>query len=466
MPKGTGGALRLRLLGGSLLVIWLAVAVAGWGLHALFVQHVSQQLQDQLILELDHLSASIDWSEENQALLPLADDHDARLRQPLSGLYWQIDRLGEAPQPAIARSPSLWDQVMDSAAAQPVGTLTTASGNRIQLARLITPQGRSWRLVQRELQLPEDAAPVLRLSVAGDEQLLAEPLRRFTRLLLLALGLLALGLSVLVVVQLQLALRPLQALQRQLAAVRSGQAARLQAGFPQEIEPLVQEFNHVLTQNTEMVERARTQAGNLAHALRTPLTILANAAASRPADDALASLVREQTGIANRQVDYQLARARAASAVRATGLRTPVLGPLQALIKTMQRLHAGRNIRFELLPMAAAPAFRGEADDFFELAGNLLDNAGKWARSRVRVSVSLAAPDQLCLCVEDDGPGIPAGQREQLFARGVQLDERHPGVGLGLDIVRTLAETYGGHVAVSESVLGGAAFSLTLPAVA
>lgn len=460
MSALASGSLRLRLLAGSLLWMLLAIAVAGWGLRALFAEHITQQLQAQLVIELDHLSASIGWQAADGLQVPATTDHhDPRLTRPLSGLYWQIDRLGEQPRQALARSRSLWDQVLTL----PGATLTPQTGG-YQVLQLADVQGHPLLVVMRILQLPEAGAPPLRLLVAGDQHLLAEPLQRFTRMLLLALGLLCLGLGTLIVMQLHLALRPLQTLQRRLIAVRDGHAGELVGNFPQELQPLVQEFNHVLQQNSAMVERARTQAGNLAHALRTPLTILANAAAERPAEDPLAQLVREQTALASRQVDYQLARARAAAAVRATGLRTPVLAPLQALIKTMQRLHAGRAIHFELQPMSDLLAFRGEADDFFELAGNLLDNAGKWARSRVRVSVQEQASGRLCLCVEDDGPGVAATQRERLFTRGVQLDERRPGAGLGLDIVQTLAETYGGSIDIASSPLGGACFRLDLPA--
>ena len=262
-------------------------------------------------------------------------------------------------------------------------------------------------------------------------------------MLLMALGMLALGLALAVAVQLQLALRPLKLLRARLAGVRSGAAAQLEGSFPQELQPLVNEFNHVLQENADMVQRARTQAGNLAHAVHTPLSILANAAA--PEHTPLALLVQEQVAIASRQVDYHLARARAAAAVRATGLRTPVLPPLLELLHTMQRLHAARDLSFELAPQAQDVAFRGEEQDLYELLGNLIDNAGKSARQRVVVDVQLSE-GQLCFTVDDDGPGIPEAEREHMFERGA------------------LAETYGGSVQAQASPLGGARLRLLLPA--
>lgn len=448
------GSLRLRLLAGTLSWMLLAIVLVGWGLRALFQDHVTQQLQAQLVMQLDHLSASVDWVPPGRVTIsPMAAD--PRLAQPLSGLYWQIDRLGAAPQVAVARSRSLWDQVLrlpDAPASYP------ASGYSV--LPLQDAQGHTLLAVARTLQLPEDDAPLLRLVVAGDKALLAEPLQRFTRMLLITLGLLALGLALAVAVQLQLALRPLGLLRARLAAVRSGGAAQLEGNFPQELQPLVNEFNYVLRENADMVQRARTQAGNLAHAVHTPLSILANAAAQEHSP--LALLVQDQVASARRQVDYHLARARAAAAVRATGLRTPVLPPLRALLRTMQRLHAARHLSFELAPQAQDGAFRGEEQDLYELLGNLIDNAGKSAQQRVVVDVQ-CVQGQLCFTVDDDGPGIPEAQREHMFERGVQLDEQRPGSGLGLDIVRALAETYGGSVQALASPLGGARLRLCLP---
>ena len=448
------GSLRLRLLAGTLAWMLLAIVLVGWGLRALFQDHVTQQLQAQLVMQLDQLSASVDWSAPGTvSVTPMAAD--PRLAQPLSGLYWQIDRLGAVPQAGAARSRSLWDQVLrlpDVPASYP------ASGHTV--LHLQDAQGHALLAVARTLQLPEDDAPLLRLVVAGDTSLLAEPLQRFTHMLLIALGLLALGLALAVAVQLHLALRPLQILRTRLSAVRNGAAKQIEGSFPQELQPLVNEFNHVLHENADMVQRARTQAGNLAHAVHTPLTILANAAAQEHSP--LALLVQDQVASAHRQVEHHLARARAAAAVRATGLHTPVIPPLRALLRTMQRLHAERHLSFELAPQAQDAAFRGEEQDLYELLGNLIDNAGKSAHQRVVVDVQ-CVDGQLCFTVDDDGPGIPEAERERMFARGTQLDEQHPGSGLGLDIVRTLAETYGGSVQALPSPLGGAGMRLCLP---
>ncbi|GAA3987893.1 sensor histidine kinase [Comamonas faecalis] len=450
------GSLRLRLLAGTLAWVLVALAVAFWGLRALFQEHITQQLQQQLVAQLDMLSAAVDWDEHDGRIQVGPMAADARLQQPLSGLYWQIDRLGDAPKEALQRSRSLWDRSLHLPA--PPAQYPPQGWRAFDVA---DGQGHVLLAVARPLQLPEDDAPPLRLVVAGDKALLAEPLQRFTHMLLIALGVLAAGLLVAVAVQLQLALRPLARLRQQLAEVRAGRAPQLPGPYPRELQPLVQEFNHVLVHDAEMVAAARTQAGNLAHAVKTPLAVLANAA--QQDESPLARLVAEQVASARRQVDWHLARARAAAAVRATGMATPVREPLLALLRTMGRLHAQRGVQFTLAGGAQDGSFRGETQDLYELLGNLLDNAGKWARSRVEVDVQRQG-DQLCFTVDDDGPGIPEAARTQMFQRGVQLDEQRPGSGLGLDIVRNLAETYGGSIAVLTSPLGGARLRLCLPA--
>lgn len=461
LPLPASLSLRGRLLLGTLIWISLALALAGWGLRNLFHEHVNQQLQHQLVLQLDQLSASVNLDTHRRVdIAPMAGD--ARLERPLSGLYWQVDALandGSVERSGVARSRSLWDQDLQLPDTLPA----PAPGRRsYSVLELHDTQGNALTAVSRPLQLPDADAPRLRLTVAADLALVAEPLQRFTNMLLGSLGLLAAGLLLAVALQLHLALRPLQLLRRRLADVRTGQAAQLQGQFPQELQPLVTEFNHVLSANADMVQRARTQAGNLAHAVHTPLNVLGNAAAQDTSQ--LAQLVREQVATATRQVDYHLARARAATAVRATGLRTPVQPPLQALLRTMARLHTGRQLQFSLHGASAEMAFRGEEQDLFEMLGNLLDNAGKWARSEVRLEV-LRDSDLLCFTVDDDGPGIPDdAQRQRIFERGERLDEQRPGSGLGLDIVRELAHTYGGSIEALTSPLGGLRMQLRLPA--
>lgn len=457
---GGRGSLRLRLLVGTLVWIVLAIAATGWGLGALFSRHVAQQFHVELRTHLDQLAANLVFDADGQAVLtaPLSDPRFAR---PYSGLYWQVDRIdGAVPAIGVLRARSLWDVAL----AVPADAL--ADGEQ-HAHRVDGPDGAPLRMIEQVLRPAEQPQAALRLIVAADEGLIGEPVARFTRLLALGLGLLGAGLVAAALVQVRIGLRPLARLRSGLAAVHEGRSRAIEGAFPSEIQPLVDEFNAVLVRNAEIVERARTQAGNLAHALKTPLTVLANAAAQaegEQADGALARLVAEQVGLARTRIDYHLARARAAAAAGIPGQRTPLRSALDGLLRLMAKVHAGRGLDIGPAGCADALVFRGEAQDLQEMLGNLLDNACKWAAHRVRVEARAAAGGRLEVAIDDDGPGLPPAVREAVFGRGVRADENTPGSGLGLAIVRDLARLYGGDIALGTSTLGGLRAVLTLPA--
>ncbi|KNY04247.1 histidine kinase [Achromobacter piechaudii] len=479
------GSLRLRLLAGTLAWILVSVGLAGWGLASLFRQHITQQLQAELTLHLNQLTAAVNVDADGRPSVdpPLSDP---RLEQPLSGLYWQVDRLADGGRPAaigVARSRSLWDQTLKaptaSSARDPAGASQASdasvadaserasvrdggNGNPSgdQAFDIAGPAGRDLAALARVLKPAEDNAPPLRLIVAADRRVLAEPIGRFNYMLAMALGALAIGLTAAAVVQVVVGLRPLARLRQQLASQHAG-GSRIEGRFPSEIQPLVDDFNKVLAMNAEIVQRARTQAGNLAHAVKTPLTILSNAA-SRDAN-VPAPLVQEQVAMANRQIDYHLARARAAASSGAADGHAPLQAAAEGLVRVMQRLYTQRALRITMEGFAPTQAIRGEPQDLQEMLGNLLDNACKWARSQVRMSVEAAGEGRWRVHIDDDGPGIDDHARERIFLRGVRMDEQQPGSGLGLDIVRDLANTYGGDVRASPSPLGGLRVSLTLP---
>lgn len=447
------GSLRFRLLLGTLFWIAATILVAGWGLGNMFRQHVEQQFHAELKTHLDQLTAQLTLDDQGQPTLamPLSDP---RLNKPFAGLYWQIDRLagpGLPASPAVMRSRSLWDQVLRVPADAP-------ATEEVHQHRIAGPQGEMLGMVERSVRI---GALPLRLIVAADEGLMIEPAARFNKELWLALGVLGLGLALAALVQVFVGLAPLRKLRAALGRVHRGEAQRMEGTFPAEIMPLVEEFNTVLARNAEVVERARTQAGNLAHALKTPLSVLANAAGGK--DDALARLVAAQVEMARRQVDYHLARAQAAAAVRLPGARTPLEPVVDGLVRTMRRIHAGRDLDLVVQPMPASLAFRGEAQDLQEMLGNLLDNASKWASRRVEIDAGIEQ-DRLVIRVDDDGKGIAAEQREAMLRRGVRADQQVPGSGLGLAIVDDLARMYGGQVVLADSPLGGLRVVLTLPA--
>jgi signal transduction histidine kinase len=289
------------------------------------------------------------------------------------------------------------------------------------------------------------------------------PVARFGGALWLALGILGGGLVLAALVQVYVGLAPLRKLRAALGDVRSGETQRLEGDFPVEIMPLIEEFNSVLAQNAAVVERARTQAGNLAHALKTPLSVLANAAGKDSENKELARLVIEQIGMARRQVDYHLARAQAAATSRLPGVRTPLLPVIDGLARAMRSIHAERQLALTVLDMPASLCFRGEVQDLQEMLGNLLDNACKWATRRVELAAQRDG-DWLRITIDDDGSGLAAGERDAVIRRGVRADEQVPGSGLGLAIVDDLARLYGGQIELADSPLGGLQAVLILPA--
>lgn len=452
-------SLRWRLLAGVFIWIALSVALAGWSLERLFREHATRQFRQELSLHLDQLTAAfaLDAQGQAQLLVPLSDP---RLTQPLSGLYWQIDLIdaqGRPEQAAVLRSRSLWDQALPP---PPAHLSTTSDDAYYESGASGLP---ALAILERVIRTDSErhGRRNWRLLVAADQQALAGPITRFTNMLITALGLLALGMSLAALGLVTGVLRPLSRLRRRLADVHEGRAPRIQGRFPSEIQPLVDELNDVLNTNMDIVQRARTQAGNLAHAVKTPLAILDNAA--RAESGPLGQLVGEQVALARRQIDYHLARARAAAALQTGSLRTPLDAVLQAMARTMRRLHARRRLDITVPSLPDTMAFRGEEQDLHEMLGNLLDNACKWARRRVMVSVHTHA-GQITLHVDDDGPGLAADDIEAAFQRGVRLDERQPGSGLGLHIVAEIASLYQGGIRAGVSPLGGLRMSLTLPA--
>ncbi|MBI5785483.1 MAG: sensor histidine kinase [Rhodocyclales bacterium] len=447
------GSLRFRLLLTTLVWIAASIVVAGWGLGSLFRSHVEAQFNADLGVHLDQLTAHLVLDGQGRPTLsvPLSDP---RFNRPFGGLYWQIDRLAGPAMPAIGgalRSRSLWDQVLAVPADAPLD-------GELHRHRIGGPQGIVLGAIERSVRIDEVS---LRLIAAADERLMIEPVARFNGVLWLALGVLGLGLAFAAWLQVVVGLAPLRQLRRALGRVRNGDARQLEGSFPTELQPLADEFNSVLTQNAEVVERARTHAGNLAHALKTPLSVLVNAARGR--EDELARLVAGQVETAQKQVDYHLVRAQAAAAVRMPGVRTAVGPALEGLVHAMERIYAGRNLQLAIQSTPNDLAFRGEEQDLQEMVGNLLENACKWAATRVEISAAIDG-DRLDIRIADDGPGIAAEQREAVIRRGARADERVPGTGLGLAIVDDLARLYGGRLTLAASSLGGLVARLNLPA--
>ncbi len=280
----------------------------------------------------------------------------------------------------------------------------------------------------------------------------------------IAMGLFAVAFVVGGLVLVRRAVAPLWSLRASLSSVREGRSQRIEGDHPSEVQPLVNELNGLLEDRERAVARALATAGDLAHGLKTPLALLAQeseqAGAAGHAD--LAARLQQQVDRMRRQIDYQLARARATgTALAAPGIRCAVLPSVEGLVRTMRRLHAGRDLAIDS-DVSPAHEVRGRREDLDEMLGNLLDNACKWARSRVAISSAIDHA-QLFISVDDDGPGLDPSMRAQVLQRGVRADQQIGGSGLGLAIVSELAELYGGSVTMETSPLGGTRARLQLP---
>lgn len=458
-------SLRWRLLAATLVAAGLAVALAGWLLAGLFRDHVTRQFAALLTSQLDQVTARLEFGATGAVSLEPAGLSDPRWLRPYSGLYWQVDAVPQTGlRRGVLRSRSLWDAELEAPADVP-------ADGAVHTHEVAGPGDTRLLLVERTVR-PEGngAASPWRVLVAGDLRETEGAVARFNGVLVLSLAVLLLLLLAAAVAQVTVGLMPLRALQRALEAVRAGRAQHLQGQFPAEVQPLVDQFNGVLDLNAAVVTRARTQAGNLAHALKTPLAALrqaAGAARQRPeAMTGLPSLVEEQVDLARRHVDWHLSRARVAAAQGLPGARTEVAPVLAGLMRVMERVHAARGLQLIAGDVPTGLAFAGEGQDLHEIVGNVIDNACKWARSTVRLDA--AAHEErdgrwLRITVEDDGPGISPAQRTQALARGQRLDETVPGSGLGLSIVRELIDLYGGRMALEDRDGGGLRVRMWLP---
>ncbi|MEZ5612595.1 MAG: ATP-binding protein [Rhodocyclaceae bacterium] len=446
-----GGSLRLRLLAGSLLWLLVALWSAGLVLTDLFRDHVTRRFEAELDAHLNQLAAVFEMQSggAGKLAMPLSDP---RFQKPYSGLYWQVDAAGAA-KAGLLRSRSLWDSVL-------IVPKDTPADGELHMHRVRGPDGATLLMLERLIRLDDPVAAGFRLIVAADVRGMSEPVLAFSRMLTIALVVIGVGLAAGALMQVWVGLAPLRSMRSALTAVREGGARRVVGRFPVEVQPLVDELNTVLAHDEERVARARTQAGNLAHAVKTPLTVLANAASRQ--EGALALLVMEQVSDARRQVDYHLARTRAAVAAKTGSAHTRVRPALEGLVRVLIRAHADRELSIDVSGVSPALVFRGEEQDFQEMLGNLLDNACKWARRNVRVTAS-RSHRRLILVIEDDGPGVRPDIRDHVLNRGARADEKVPGSGLGLSIVSDLAELYGGDLQLGEAAIGGLKVSLELP---
>ncbi|HXQ14923.1 MAG TPA: ATP-binding protein [Caulobacteraceae bacterium] len=455
-------------------VLSAAVLLAGgFALSAFFTQASTAAFDARLAQDVTDLNAGTSVDETGAVAAPTLTD--ARTTQVYSGKYWELATAapGGGLKP-IARSRSLWDAPDIDLPTGGVAQVAASQGGPVfydgrgpaPIGQGPVPPGapikdEPVRIAAEQVRITGVPDPVIFL-VAEDRTPIDATIRTFETSVGLALLVLLAMLIAGVVLQVRVGLRPLFQLRREVADVRTGKADRVAGDFPAELEPLASELNALVTHNQEVVERQRTHVGNLAHALKTPLSVMSAEAQATPGP--LSDVVRRQADVMREQVDHHLRRARASARQQGGGERTEVAPLLEELALTLERIFRDKGVEVDWR-CPDELFFHGERQDLLELAGNVMENACKWCRGRVRVVAAPQSASELTLAVEDDGPGLAAADRDQVMQRGERLDETAPGSGLGLSIVDELARAYGGGVALTDSSLGGLRVTLTLPRV-
>jgi signal transduction histidine kinase len=448
--RAASASLAWRLVLGAAAITTVSLVAAAIALPTLYRDGLERQLDFELDYLLNRLITRI--SAEANGELILAEPMTERdYESAYSGYYWQITSEGKV----VLASRSLGGWALTLRPPEGVGrdidqdTTFTRPPEGLQRLRAVS------RTIRSDTLNKDLIYTVAAVRTEMDENI--EDFRLTIVLTILGLGLVLIGT---VWLQVRFGLGPLRRIPKALAQIRSGENDRLTGSFSAEVEPLAREINALLDHNAEVVERARTHVGNLAHALKTPLAVLTNEASGR--EGPLAESVKAQLSIMQQQVDHHLSRARMAARAGVLGARTSVMPVLEGLARTLEKIYRERGVSIAL---EGPPdiAFRGERQDLEEMLGNLLDNACKYAKSRVSAKAMEREGGRLVIEIADDGPGVPTDQRRVAQKRGVRLDEKGQGSGLGLSIVNDIAEIYGGGFTMDEAKLGGLLAILDLP---
>ncbi len=424
----------------------LTLAFIGFLIANLFERQVESRLRESLSQQLDQLAAHLIVKDDNTPGLD-ADLSDPRYQRPLSGLYWEVDEEGKAP----LRSRSMWDQSFDLSENYAV--------TNFALTPINGPKGIELVGMSRAVSMRDkvDVKHHYLLTVAQDTRVQVADHADLLRTLAIALGLAFLAIVAAAAAQIYYGLKPLEAMRRDIERVRGGLSDHVEtSGVPSEVLPLAEEINATLEMQRRNLDRARRQAGDLAHGLKTPIAALAGQAdlLARAGQIENAEAVRGHLRIMHRHVERELAKARAQGDGATTiGSGVMPLVEIRSIIDTLKKLPQKSVVNYQVIgPENMSLAMN--AEDFAEVMGNLIDNARKWAKSSVLACVIVEGTHAL-VSVEDDGPGISDNQQTRVLSRGVRLDEMVQGSGLGLSIVEALLENYGSKLELGRAEAGG-----------
>ena len=443
------GSIAARLFWLSAGWLILALVATAFLLTELYSHALDNSLTSTLDFHLETLIGRIlDTGDPASTGINISDP---RFSRSGSGWYWTIT---DASGKVLNLSPSLTGSVLPVIAVPFDAQKTRAA---------IAPDefGTRMRMLEREVTAN---GKTLRIVVTGNLDEVFALVADFRGQTLIVLGAVGLMLAAMSFIVARIAMRPIGALRRAIEQVREGEASTVTGVFPREVAPLADEVNELLRSNTQIIERARNQVGNLAHGLKTPLAVLRNEAAG--SKTRLAEVVTSESEKMTTLVSSYLDKARIAARTAIVGRKADPTIVMLRLARVMEKLNPSRQITFQR-PDASLPWFRGEEGDLEEIAGNLLDNACKWSKTQVTISMAAERGPSLTMLlirIEDDGPGLTAAEAEKVLLRGVRLDEKTPGSGLGLDIVKELVDVYGGTLQLKRSTLGGLLAELRLPA--
>ena len=446
VPAAVKGSLSRRMI--LIAAVWIVVLLSGGGfaLDRVLSQAVTRNFDDQLEYVLRSLLNSAEIGPEGEVIFSRDAAADQRFVEPYSGLYWQVSGKGREDFP----SRSLWDRKLAFGSPHDDRNAHFYDSTQFPDEKL--------RIVERDAVIPGSKVH-WRFQVAQSRDGLDAQIQTLRRTLVRSFALLGLGLIIMAALQTFYGLWPLRRVREEIARMRAGQSNRVSSAMPVEVAPMVEELNALIEHNERQAEEARRHAGNLAHALKTPLTVIMNAATAQ-SDDLADTVIREARTM-RRQVDHHLARARAVGRRGSAHSRADVWPSLESVERAVGRLY--RHVRIDVTGPRGLQV-HVERQDLDEMLGNLIENAAKYGGGSVFVTVG-AQSGFVEFLVEDDGVGIPEEERVRIFDRGVRLDTGKPGTGLGLAIVRDVAEIYEGTVALEESEdLGGLLVRLRLPA--
>jgi signal transduction histidine kinase len=450
-------SLTLRLILVAILWSIAALMAGGFGLATIFGNYVDKSFENSITVYLDTLAATADV-DKNSKLVVERPPTDPRFTRPLSGYYWMvadIDGNGKIIANQV-RSRSLFDETINL----PDGVVEKAASKPgVDSYYNINRSGENLKIGARQITLPDRKINTI-LVVAFDRTELEKSKSRFNLILMSSLLALVVGLMMAIILQVKLGLKPLRQMGSQLGDIRSGKAENLDENLPIEIAPIARELNALLQHNEEVVERARTHVGNLAHALKTPISVMLNEAGQH--EDAFSQLVSRQTQTMQRQVEHYLKRARAAARAETLRTRTPIGPVVDDITRTLTKLYRSEGVLVEVLNTTSA-AFRGEREDLEDLFGNLAENACKYGGGLVEISFDETQEGYIRILIDDDGEGLTESEVKAALKRGVRLDESSNGSGLGLSIAHELAVAYGGALDFEKSPLGGLRANLRLP---